>query len=750
VSYLLSRVQFFGKVLAVISCKESGLRSGLIGWFLVSIAVAAGGQEFSITTSDAAKVDVRISVSAPGEAPSHNVQIQTPWVGAFGLEDSTPWRLHLEASGYWHPSALLEEGLEIVLLPAAELTVSSEDTDLYREDLRLLVQRYEEPGEEWGQHDVVCSPGEPWRCRLPVGRLDIRLSTAGHAPIYLWDVAILEENDPALGPLTFIPGGSINGWVRWEGGGNRLHAEVVAIPVGAPSILNLEEKPRNRLREIRVRPNAKGFFQLQGVPPGTFDLRAEQEGYGSSRITVSIGTQGEELVLDQMLDLTPLATVEFVLQPSTDPWGKAWVLTLDRRFSHENLYTTWAKKEADETGTWKVQGVPPATFMMTVADSRGSEWLTEELEVWHGRPTTYFEIDVVPVVGNLSYGAKGIPGRVVFGTTNGVESITMEADDEGDFSGFLPFEGNWPVELRLGGGWASQATEPVTIRRLKGEKNAEIKIALPETLLQGAVTAGGEPAARAFVVGIRQLSALGQGNPERRREISLETKDGKFEIRGLSEGELRLQAYHLDVASDWLVLELKSKVPREVTLELQEKVMIDGVVTTTPGAGVIGAKILAIPDIGIATSAQTGLDGSFRLQLAAEVRTMSLVVIPPGHGVFFHGAMVGEEPRPKLRLSTAENAGDIVITNPQGQSILFHGGVGIPLRKILSLLSPSGRIGPHPREGLLLKGMATGTWSLCSGVAYDEAGCTTGTVFPNTEIRLDLRRGEGNEHHASE
>ncbi|GIX07606.1 MAG: hypothetical protein KatS3mg115_2009 [Candidatus Poribacteria bacterium] len=68
------------------------------------------------------------------------------------------------------------------------------------------------------------------------------------------------------------------------------------------------------LLDRSVTTNAEGRFELQGVPVGTFRLRAEAEGYrlGSERVLISAGRVGEVLILLEPVAQAPAHQLEAV------------------------------------------------------------------------------------------------------------------------------------------------------------------------------------------------------------------------------------------------------------------------------------------------------------------------------------------------------------------------------------------------------------------------------------------------------
>lgn len=713
---------------------------------LLSVGPAGADEAPTILLSLSSADDEQASVTIMGlrgksVGTTETLDVITPWEGLVALDPSTPVRFEID--GYWAAPIVWQEGqreAQVVLQPAGivRLEPPKDLAGTLPEVWATFQQigRHRAGRDQLPSHRVLCPAEEgSWTCQLPTGRLDLQLSLGGYASQYFWNLAVDTEKQTLLEADRWQRGGSVQGWLV-NRGGDELVAQISVSPeiVGTPADPGLQR--RDGLRAVHTDSDTRGFFQLGGLAPGAYILKARKEGYDSPEFRFQISRAGEELALQRPIPIAPMATVEVQLDSTVDPWGEGWRIELAQERGRDGTYEHYVSGVANSQGTWRTKKVPAKEYLLSVTDSQGSEWVSDTVTVWHGMGPLFYPIDLVPVSGQLMLGGQGIPGDIVFGSTNGTISISMTADDDGEYSGYLPYEGRWPIDLRLGPGNAVQATEPVQVARPRGKSSATINFDLPATELRGRVLEDGKPA-RAVVLAIREELTDVETMTTRRKEISLVTDrdDGTFVLRGVSPGPLQLTAYRTDVSSDLQLLQLIENEPLKVSLELRVKRTIEGRLLASDGTTLAGAQIVARPDVGIATGTQSGFDGSFSLQIPAEVSYVDLMILPTGAGFFFQRISMPKDSIKDLVLTAPTTTGNLILANPGQTGHLFFRGIGTRVDRVLGKLVQAGRLGPHPEGGVSLRGLAPGPWSLCPG-AFDAESCETIEVLPGGDALI--------------
>jgi hypothetical protein len=119
-----------------------------------------------------------------------------------------------------------------------------------------------------------------WTCsRVPAAEFDLTILTRGFAPEYRWAVLVPPGGNLDLGPLALRQGASIAGWVQISPGS--------ALDPNCIVRLSPAEVTDNS-PVLTAKVQGQGFFQLTGVAPGTYVLEADQSGYRSPKVPVTV------------------------------------------------------------------------------------------------------------------------------------------------------------------------------------------------------------------------------------------------------------------------------------------------------------------------------------------------------------------------------------------------------------------------------------------------------------------------------
>lgn len=149
-----------------------------------------------------------------------------------------------------------------------------------------------------------------WRCSMPAGSFDLRFSLAGHANEFRWGVAIPAD----LKEIDFTAGSALSGFV--EGARN---VEVIVA---------------QQAKTFKARPNARGFFQVKGLAPGQYTVRATAKELVSEMRTIQIIGHTNASLKDPLVLAKP-ATLTLTLMPQLDPHNQPWQVELWRNRDEE-------------------------------------------------------------------------------------------------------------------------------------------------------------------------------------------------------------------------------------------------------------------------------------------------------------------------------------------------------------------------------------------------------------------------------
>lgn len=732
-----------------------------IGWptalLSILIVVASAGQASAspvrpvrlVIDTDQVLVGQRATVIAhcPGSEEELRRSVELPWQGDLDLATDCQWKLRLDCDRCWAPRVEWggESQLTLEAVPAGMLVGQvrpAGDTVLWT----VVIDGRDSRGERFETRCPVADTR--FRCVLPAGQVDLRIQTEGAVSRSFWGLEIPEGEPTDLGAVVFTKGSTLVGWVDASDRDKIPGTTVLLAPqrIALPADPKQGERLELEVHETSAEPS--GEFRIEGLLPGTYSLEARQGDWAAEPIAITIPEvqEGAGPVADlpkQHLELLPPTKISLTLEPGVDPWGEPWIVHLSALGKAGRLEPL-ARSPATLGGAWES---PPLSlrghFVLAAHDSRKSRWWREEIEVADHSPDLFRVLDVVELRGTLRWGGEPIRGTLFFGGTRGERSIPVETEDDGDFTGSLPSEGLWRLDVQLDG--VELAVDPIEIKKRPGASHARVDIELPATRLHGRALFEGDPL-QATLLGIREGPSPGDGR-QRRRELRTATdEEGRFEILGLAEGQFEIQARASGLASEWQRVELHEGLDTaELVLELQQKINWRGVVHG-PGGAIVGARILAYPALGMGRETESGPSGSFGLKLLSGTPFVDLVLIPPGAGFDLRRAVVrtGEPgdglapPLTESRIELDQAAGDLVLLPHKafGLGFLARAGVVVELATLLPALSRTSRLGDPAQPGVRILGVGLGRWHYCQD--SDLQSCTGGEVFPAAVTTLKL------------
>ncbi len=168
--------------------------------------------------------------------------------------------------------------------------------------------------------EVPCSVDAETRrisCEIPIGGpFDLALRAPGYASAYAWDL-VHRRDAPAKPPAWRLArGGSVTGFVQASGRDlDPARCTVALEPVVADLQGSEREVTQLEKRGASVHPDRRGFFQLADVAPGSYRIRAHQEGYTEAVAGPVTVAKDEESSLGSPLELVRPFGLEVDVEP---------------------------------------------------------------------------------------------------------------------------------------------------------------------------------------------------------------------------------------------------------------------------------------------------------------------------------------------------------------------------------------------------------------------------------------------------
>jgi len=580
----------------------------------------------------------------PGEqAESIHRDVIIPGQLSLDLQPGIPWRLHLNASSYWAPPEVIvplaqgKQTVRLVLLSTSKIVgrLKLPNGEPMPAEFKVRFQSAAVPGQdEIPQTSFTCPVAQGrFLCQVPVGILDLRLRAKSFVSHYRWGISLRPDKAVDVGTLALRRGASIVGRVEvGEGQLDLSTCRVKLSPQKAGAAPSAADKERFLGLQHTNRINAHGFFHFEGIPPGSYAVTAEQPGFAPVRLFPVTVLKHVETEIQAPLVLEPPLTLEVQLQPALDWLEKPWKVVLLKRSEIPGNVELIADRGASSEGTFSQEGLAPGAYVVMVRDAAGGEMGLREVELTRDAPLLLMSLDLVWVEGEILIGEEPLSAELIFGGHFSVEKVTMVADEEGEFFGYLPREGDWLV--------AVQAEEPPVVRnipevevRKRGSSTARVKIELPDTEVRGEVVdETGEQVAGALV---RLYEEKVSGGHAIRAD-----EEGRFVFRGLAEGRSLISAESHQGTSEEVVVNLVAdRLQPPLRLVLRQKQLIAGQVLSATG-GVPRAPVWVAtyrggphtPNIDLATTT-TDITGSFELAIPASATHLQLTAFPPGYAL---------------------------------------------------------------------------------------------------------------------
>lgn len=538
------------------------------------------------------------------------------------------WNVAVQAERCWAPevrvsSARAEQPVALALWRSAAVAGRLRFPDRTKSP-RALPVRIESASDLPATH-VQCSvDGDRFRCTVPAAVLDLRIAPEGWAPQYVWSVDARGDATADIGEVKFERGGAITGFVRFAGDAAALPGVAVELVPALPGSTSHREegKRRTAARTEKVRPTARGFFQFRHLEPGPYSVVARADGWSPARMPEVRVEDGRETHLDKPLVIEPLARVEVFVLPPLDPGGQPWRVSLRRMIPLDGGSIPVAEGTASLNGHWVAEGVDAAAHMVKVADHRGNDFVRSVVEVSPRMAPVQLTITGIGIEGTVRLGDDPLETSLEFRHREKGRLVKFRSDAEGRFSGTLPEEGRWYVDVATGS--KNMVRRTVEVRRGDG-RPARIDLELPATSIDVAVVSESGKPVRA------QVRALGGDG----RVITTASTDeeGRVQLRGLDpEEDLRLSArsHSQGVESGAVPVAFDAGGHADVTIVMRPQIKVRGWLVTPSGRPVPGAFIRWVRAYGNSVLEEvSGPSGEFEIAVPHDIGTLEMVILPP-------------------------------------------------------------------------------------------------------------------------
>jgi hypothetical protein len=581
------------------------------------------------------------------------------------------WQVQAFAPGYWSQwvevavTPQSAANVQLPLWPAATLhgeivTAGGEPLPPGYFDVRLSATPA--PAGAVGTLHAAAPPPEPtpshaelrcqidkgtWSCLGPAGLFDVQMEAAGYAPRYAWGVDLAAAASTDLGRVVLLQAASVFGRAVQGDGSNppgpchaslQTYVERRGAPEPAP------ENPNEDQASYSVLLNPRGYFQLIGVPPGTYTLAVACPAASGFR-ELSVQADSETRI-DPPMQLGEL-TFGIAITPKTDPYGKPWQITLDATTPHLRRIADKAATAAD--GRWEQPGLSSGIYRVTIHSSDGMQWLQQYPKLGAGSVPLALHLAYVRVAGRVSLSALPVRARMLFSNAADGDPVILMSDENGHFQGLLPVaygakETNWSVEAHVVQPSVTRRLDNVHIQQPIGQANAWLELALPTVAVRGSVVSmDGHPQSNA------QVTFKDTGGA---KTVTYTDETGSFEMATLPPGKYTAVAELNGSSSDQTSLTVVDGTESELKLVLSPPLQVTFHVVSDQGP-VADATVQVWIQPGVPWSrAHSDQDGNFTVKLPQGTTEVGMTVGATGYALKLTRVPVSSEGDPSPDANT--------------------------------------------------------------------------------------------------
>jgi len=539
-----------------------------------------------------------------------------------------------------------------------------------------------------------------WSCALPASELDLQFGLTGYATEFRWGVKVPAGSVTDAGTLDFAPGSALSGTVEVQ---KHVRADLTAAEVSL-SPANVEGGAA--LRELTAKPNSRGFFQVRGLAPGQYVVRARAKGLVTQPRPVEI-IAGTNAALKAPLILAAPVTLSVSITPPVSPAGQRWQVQLATGIPGSDRGDVLDRSLASPQGTWRARALTPGEYFLQIEQQDGSVWRWERVVVGDEDLQLDLLATAEKVSGAVFLGDRPLQAAVQFGDDHGQ---TLHADEKGEFSGVIPLlTAGDEVPILV----SAETPDVRRTVRMKGTVKADgglrFDIHLPATTIVGqTVNTDGSPEPFAG------LTVRSDSDQVVQQLTSHE--DGSFQIYGFEPGTYRLQADNFRKRSSVVTVEAaetSDPVPVQVVLTSDEEVRGE---IAMGAARVAGASVYALP-VNTTTAyvphATSDAAGRFVILLPPGTETYDMVVVPRGFSVTC--ARIRREPGKIVHVEVTQAPGTLTADIPEGGiPLLVHDGAELSL-PWMAIRSGGTTEPSDKRQRLTVANLEAGTYAVCTG-----------------------------------
>jgi hypothetical protein len=642
------------------------------------------------------------------------------------------WSITAHAESCWAPDVRVnpegDQPVALRLWPSAVVTGRLRFPEKTKSPSSVSV-RIESGSDAVPATNVQCPVADGrFRCTFPAAVLDLRIAPEGWAPRYMWSVESRPDAPVEIGEVTFERGGAITGFVRFGGDGPPLPGLVIELVPALPDPTTSVAEGKRQIagRTERVHPSARGFFQFRNLDAGPYTVIARTKGWSPARAPDLRVEEGRETRIDNALVIEPLARVDVFLLPPLDPSGEPWRVSLSQLLPLNGGAVPVAEGNASLIGQWSADGVDAATHLLHVADHRGNTFARSVVDVSPRMAPVQLTIDAVGVEGTVRMGEEPLETRLEFRNREG-RRVSFRSDVEGRFSGVLPEEGRWDVNV---GGEATHMLKRTVEVRRGDAGTARIDLELPDTSVDvTVVTAGGQPV-RARV---RVLDAEG-------RDVAGASTDdhGRVRLLGLDpeeEPRVSARAASKGLESGTVPVTFAADGHAELTIVVQSQIKVRGWLVTPSGRPVAGAFVRYVaPHRRAIREEVSGPSGEFEIALPHDTGTLEMIILPPAMPIKLLTIPVHAEMDPNLEIVVGGPPATLELAMSSSPPFPFIRKDG-PAVSAIALRYPFNWTTSHQLRpwGMVLT-LEAGTYAVCSSTGTN---CRTVSLTPGAIERID-------------